>query len=52
MIALMLVWALYAFEGEIGQVVARYETAAECDIGRMQWEMQHVVRTACAEVER
>lgn len=43
----VLLWALYAFTDGIGQEVARFATAQECEIGRVQWEQQHVQPTAC-----
>ena len=46
----LLFWALFAFQDGIGQEVARYATAQECEIGRVQWEMQHAVVTACVKV--
>ena len=49
MILAILIWILVAVEPGSLKVEepARYETREDCEIGRVQWEMQHVVVTWC-----
>ena len=51
MIIALLAWILVAVEPGSLKVEepARYETREECELGRVQYEQQHVVVTWCEE---
>lgn len=45
----LLIWALVAMDpySLVVSIPARYETEEECEIGRAQWEQQHLAVTWC-----